>query len=84
VVEYAPFGTNDFRPIASGFSGSASASFSTVWDLARMNVGRGRYTIRITATDDQFMTMATRDVEINYMSGLITIGQPEDKVLPGY
>ncbi len=80
LVEFAPAGTNDFRPIASGFSGSQSAPFDTVWDIAKMGIGPGVYTIRITATDGMFTVSATRDIRISYTSGKINLGQPDTKV----
>jgi hypothetical protein len=82
LVEFAPYGTEDYRPIASGFSSNAlgTSPFDTVWDLAKMGIGKGRYTIRITATDGMFTASATRNVSISYMSGSISIGQPETKV----
>jgi hypothetical protein len=80
LVEFTPAGTNDYRPIASGFGSNKSGSFDTVWDIAKMGVGKGLYTIRVTATDGMFMAIATRDVRISYLSGLINIGDTDVKV----
>jgi hypothetical protein len=80
LVEFAPYGTNDYRPIASGFGSDLSGSFDTVWDIAKMGVGKGRYTIRITATDGMFTASATRNVKVSYTSGLINLGEPDTKL----
>jgi hypothetical protein len=80
LLEFAPEGTNNYRPIASGFGSDQSGSFETVWDIAKTGVGKGRYTIRITATDGMFIASATRGVVVSYMSGEINLGEPSVKL----
>ncbi len=81
LVEFAPWGTDEYRPIASGFVGDHSSSFDTVWDLSQAAIDKGKYTIRVTATDGMFIASGIRNVTISYLSGKISIDSPDTKVI---